>query len=227
MATLFNCDRCIDASRSHFSNVGHDQHNINAGHDQNTVAHDQLNAGRDQHIHTINLNIPESASQETTQFVLRSYYPVPRHLPPSSSTAIIASHHYHSACDLASNLIVEVVRLLKDLTKFSVDYQYLHVVLLQPLHRTLFLAGLAVRAFKDTPLGPNLDIAVASEAEQCQAILQKMVDNITCYRRILYSTPIRDLWPPFLWSASKVHALAWTLSARRESLGLFLVALNS
>jgi hypothetical protein len=98
---------------------------------------------------------------------------------------------------------------------------------LKPLHQTLFLTGIAIQAYEDTPLGPNLAVSIGPEVEQCQVILQYMLDSINCYRRILYSTPIRDLWPQVLWSGSKVHELAWKLSARQRSLGQFLVALNS
>jgi hypothetical protein len=222
---MFHHANHTDASHSHFSNVGRDQHNVTVGRDQNTVAHDQHIAGRDQLIQTINVNIHGPASQETVQYVLGSIVH-PRQLPPSSSHAIIASHHNRSACDVASNLIVEIKRLLVDLTKFSFDYRYLQD-LLNSLHQTLFLTGLAIQAYEDTPLGPNLAVVVIPVVEQCQVILQHMLDSIEAYRRILYSTPIRDLWPSVLWSTSKVLELVWKLSAHQRALGQFLVALNS
>ncbi|KIM86315.1 hypothetical protein PILCRDRAFT_322193 [Piloderma croceum F 1598] len=160
------------------------------------------------------------------QHVLGSFVH-PKQLPSSSSHIVIASHHNRSACDVASNLIVEIKRLLVDLTKFSVDYQYLRD-LLNNLHQTLFLTRLAIQAYEDTPLGPNLAVVVVPVVEQCQVVLQHMLDSIESYRRILYSTPIRDLWPPVLWSSSKVLAkLVWKLSAHQRALGQFLVALNS
>jgi hypothetical protein len=215
---MFHHANHTDASHSHFSNVGRDQHNVTVGRDQNTVAHDQL-------IQTINVNIHGPASQETVQYVLDSIVH-PKQPPPSSSHAIIASHHNRSACDVASNLIVEIKRLLVDLTKFSVDYRYLQD-LLNSLHQTLFLTGLAIQAYEDTPLGPNLAVVVIPVVEQCQVILQHMLDSIEAYRRILYSTPIRDLWPSVLWSTFKVLELVWKLSAHQRALGQFLVALNS
>ena len=220
---MFHHANRIDASQSHFSNVGRDQHNV--GGDQNIVAHDQHIAGRDQLIQTINMSIHGPASQETIQYLLGSVVH-PKQLPPSSSHVIIASHHNRSACDVASNIIVEIKRLLVDLTKFSVDYQYLRD-LLNSLHQTLFLTGLAIQGYEDTPLGPNLAVVVVPVVEQCQVILQYMLDSIESYRRILYSTPIRDLWPPVLWSTSKVLELVWKLSAHQRALGQFLVALNS
>jgi hypothetical protein len=197
----------IDASGSHFSNVGRDQTNV----------------GRDQHIQTINLSIAETASHETVQHVLRS---LPQQTPFSSSTAVFTSHHNRSTCDVASNLIVEITRLLDDLTKFSVDYRYMQE-LFKPLHKTLFLTGLAIQAYEYTPLGPNLVASIRPEVEQCCILLQDILDSIDRYRIILYSTPIRDLWPRVLWSGSKVHELTWKLSARQRSLGQFLVSLNS
>ena len=221
--TMFHHANHTDARQSHFSNVGRDQYNV--GRDQNTVARDQHIVGRDQLIQTINVTIAGTASQETVQYVLGSICHAPKILPPSSSNAVIASHYNRSVCDVASNLIVEIERLLGDLMKFSVDYRYLQD-LLNSLHQTLFLAGLAIQAYEDTPLGPNLAVAVLPVVEQCQIILQYMLDSIESYRRILYSTPIRDLWPSVLWSTSKVLELVWKLSAHQRSLGQFLVALN-
>jgi hypothetical protein len=210
-----------NASQSHFSNVGRDQNNEYRV--QSTVARDQYIVGRDQVTQTINVIIPDTASQETIQCVLGSICHVP---PPSSSTFIITSHHNHSPYDVASNLVVEIKRLLVDLMKFSVDYLYLQD-LLNRLHQTLFLTGLAIQAYEDSPLGPNLVVIVIPTVEQCHGILQHMLDSIEVYRRILYSTPIRDLWPLVLWSTSKVLELVWKLSARQMALGQVLVALNS
>lgn len=221
---MFHHANHTDARQSNFSNVGRDQYNV--GHDQNTVARDQYIVGRDQLVQNVNVNIAGPASQETVQYVLGSICNFSKQFPPSSSNAIIASHHNRSACDVASNLIVEIERLLGDLTKFSVDYRYLQD-LLNSLHQTLFLAGLAIQVYKDTPLGPNLAVAVIPVVEQCQAILQHMLDSIESYRRILYSTPIRDLWPSVLWSTSKVLELVWKLSAHQRALGQFVVALNT
>ena len=54
--------------------------------------------------------------------------------------AVFTSHHNRSACDVACNLIVELMRLLVILsTEFSVDYLYLEEPLLKSLHQTLFL----------------------------------------------------------------------------------------
>jgi hypothetical protein len=98
-------------------------------------------------------------------------------------------------------------------------------LLLEPLRQTLFLAGIAI--YEDTPLGQSLAVSIDPEVEKCRFILQSMLDGVHCYRRVLYSTPIRDLWPHVLWSAYEVHVLMWKLTARQRSLGQFLVALNS
>ncbi|KIM81317.1 hypothetical protein PILCRDRAFT_507949 [Piloderma croceum F 1598] len=148
---MFHNANYTNASQSHFSNVGRDQHN----------------EYREQLIQTINVNIPDTASQETFRCVLGSICHVP---PPSSSAVIITSHHNRSPCDVASNLIVEIKRLLVDLMKFSVDYRYLQD-LLNRLHQTLFLTGLGIQAYEDTPLGPNLAAAIIPLVEQCQGIL--------------------------------------------------------
>ena len=111
--------------------------------------------------------------------------------------------------------------------KFEIDYQYVQASLLEPLHQTLFLTGLAIQAYEDTPLAGNLNLSIGPDLQKCQRILQYMLESISIYRRILYSTPIRDLWPRVLWSTSKVLELAWKLSTHRQFLGQFLVALNS
>src|ERR1700733_8121146 len=151
-----NCGR-IDAPGSHFSNVGHDQHNV--------TVHDQFSAAHDQYIdQRIYFNIAETVSHETVQRALRSF---PRQLPFSSSVAVFASYQNRPPTDLASNLIDEIIRLLVDLTEFSVDYLYLQDLLLKPLHRTLFLTGYALQLYEDTPLGPNLAALITPEVEKC------------------------------------------------------------
>jgi hypothetical protein len=168
----------------------------------------------------------DTVSGETAR-VLHELCHNSQELPLSPSTMVITSHYNRSPCDAACNLIVEITRLLDDLTKFSVDYRYLQKLLLKPLHQTLFLTGLAIQAYKDTPLGRNLALSMDPDVQKCHVILQYIYDSIDRYRRILYSTPIRDLWPKVLWSGSKVHELAWKLSAHQRFLGQFLVALNS
>jgi hypothetical protein len=217
----------VDASQSHFSNVNRDQHNV--GRDQYVASHDQYIAARDQNIHhqTLHFNITDAASGETVQHVLRSLGHVPHQLSSSSAAVILASHHNRSACDVASNLIIEIMRLLDDLTKFSVDYRYLKGLVFEPLHKILFLTGLAIHVCEDTPLGSYLAVSISPEVERCCVILQDNLDSCDRYRRTLYSTPFRELWPQALWSGSKVHELAWKLSACQIALGQFLAALNS
>jgi hypothetical protein len=83
-----------------------------------------------------------------------------------------------------------------------------------------------MQAYADTPLGPNLTASISPDVEQCCVLFQDIFDGIDIYWRILYSTPIRDLWPQVLWSGSKVLELVWKLSAHQWSLEQFLVALN-
>jgi hypothetical protein len=217
----------IDARRSHFSNVDRDQHNV--GRDQHIAAHDQYIAARDQLIihQSLDLNITDVASGETVLHVLRSLSDTSQQLSSSSATVVFSSHHNHSACDVATNLVVEIMRLLDDLTKFSVDYTYLKGVVFEPLHKILFLTGLAIHVCEDTPLGLYLAASISPEVERCCVILRDSLDSCDRYRRTLYSTPIRELWPQVMWSGSKVHELTWKLSACQIALRQFLVALNS
>jgi hypothetical protein len=211
---MFSDSGYIDACGSHFSDIGHDQHN---------VGRDQYIVGRDQHIH---LSIAETTPHETVQHVLRR---LPQQQPFSFSSfaAVLASHHNRTPCDLASNLIHEIMQLLVDLTKFSVDYLYLQELLLKPLHQTLFLTGYALQLYEDTPLGPNLAAVISPEVEKCCRSLQHILDCIDRYRLTLHSTPMLAFRLPALWSGSKVHELAWKLCYHQRQLGQFLVALNS
>ena len=146
-------------------------------------------------------------------------------IPPSA--ILITSREDRPACDVASNLLAEIIYLLADLEQFSVDYRYLRRLVFKPLHQTLFLAGMAIQCFQDTPLGPNLAVSINQEVQHCCIILLKILDNVENYRRVLYSTPIRALWPQVLWSGYQVHEMVWKLSAHQRSIGRFLVALNS
>jgi hypothetical protein len=215
----------ISAPQSHFSNVGHDQHNV--GRDLYTGAHQHI-AGRDQQIQTININISDTASQETVRHVLCNLGHFSQQ-PPRPTSPLVFTSPDHSPCnvDVAANLIVEITRSLDDLTKYSVDYRYLHGLLFEPLHQVLFLIGIAIQVYEDTPLGPNLIAGISPAVKQCCVILQDIRNSIDRYMRVLYSTPIRALWPQVLWSSSTVHDLVWKLWAHQRSLGEFLVALNS
>jgi len=204
-----------------------DQCYVTVGRDQNTAAHDQHIAGRDLHIHQTNLIVVHTFSEETIQQALSCSFHNSQELPSVSSTPIFTSSRNRSACDAVCNLIVEITRLLVDLTKFSIDYRYLQTLLLKPLRQTLFLTGLAVQAYEDTPLARNLNLSIGPDVQKCHLTLQYMHGSINKYRQVLYSTPIRDLWPKVLWSGSEVQKLAWRLSTHQRFLGQFLVALNS
>ena len=176
------------------------------------------------------MNIADTASQETIQHVLTllgSLHHISQEQSSCPSNTIFIPCHNRFACDVASNLIVEILWLLDKLRTFSIDYRYLQELLLKPLHQTLFLTGIAIQTYENTPLGPKLAASINPEVEQCRIILQFMLDSIHRYRHILSSTPIRDLWPQVLWSGYEVHVLTWKLTARRRTLGQFLVALNS
>jgi hypothetical protein len=199
----------IDANQSQFSNVGRDKY---------TVAHQT------------NLILASNRSQAALQHVLRSFCPSGQEVPPSPSTMIITRYTPHDnrrACEAACNLIVEITRLLVDLTKFSDDYQYSQKLSLNPLHDTLFLTGLAIQAYENTPLAQNVNLVISPDIQKCHLILQGMLDTVDSYRQSLYRMPIYKLWPEVLWSGSEVQKLAWKLSIPKSSLGQFLVALNS
>ena len=208
----------IYASGSHFSTVGRDQHNV--GGDQYTAAHDQ-------HFYqaTVHIVIPTTTSDETVQHALDSVYHV-SHQDSPSSAAEIMSFHKCSVYNMASSTLYDIMHWLDRIKDYS-DYLYLKEPLLEPLHRILWLTGIAIQVFEDTPLGPNLAASINPEVERCHTTLRFMLDRINRYRLTLASTPNRNLWPLVLWSSCEVHVLAWKLRAHQRSLGQFLVALNS
>jgi hypothetical protein len=127
---------------------------------------------------------------------------------------------------MASQIVLEIIQWLDRLKEIT-DYLYLKELLLEPLRRILSLTDIAIQVFEDTPLGQYLSASINPEAAQCLVTLQLMLDRINRYRCTLASTPIRDLWPLVLWSDYEVLGLTWRLTAHRDSLGQYLVSLNS
>ena len=214
---MFSHASHINANRSQISNVSRDQYNV--GRDQYAVAHQT------------NLILARNVSQDTVQQVLHSFCPSGQEVPPSSSTIVITPYTPHDnrrACEVACNFIVEITRLLVDLTQFSnSDYRYPRKLSLKPLHETLFLTGLAIQAYENTPLARNMNLSIGPDIQKCRLILQDMLDTVDSYQQHLYRTCIYNLWPKVLWSGSEVQKLAWKLSTPKSFLGQFLVALNS
>lgn len=128
----------------------HDQHNV--GRDQYNIARDQYSAAQDQHIlhQAVNLNIFSAASQESIQQILSGLGHFSHQQSSFSSAAVFRLDHDRTACDMASNLIVEITQLLDTLSTISVDYLYLQRWLLKLLLQTLFLIGIATRVYEDT-----------------------------------------------------------------------------
>ena len=162
---------------------------------------------------------------ERSQFGLKPLGPNDQEPLPSPPISI-GSHHNRISCNVECNLIVEITSLLFDCSR-SADYRYLQKWLLRPLHQTLFLTGLAIRAYEDTPLGQNLILRVDPVIQQCHLILQGMLDTIYSYRNSHCVSHNRSLWPAVLWSELEVQEQARMLLAPTNSLRQILVELNS
>jgi hypothetical protein len=222
---MFSDSSHINASGSNLSNVGRDQYSLGRG--GYAAAGNQYIVHGNQYIQPTIVNIPPTAPPEAYRNMWDSHHHNFPQQPLPPFTVVTESHYDHSTCDVASNLITEIQQLLDDLRKFSVDYRYLQQLLLQPLHQTLFLTGLAVQAYENTPLGPNLSAGTNREVDKCSVILRDILDGINNYRQFLYSKTTPLLPSQVLWRGSEVHKLTWKLSARQNTLGEFLVALNS
>jgi hypothetical protein len=217
---MFSQSTHTNASRSVFSSAGHDQHNY--------------------HYHTTVLNITVSGlTTEQTQDVLckknwkqLSPSDCPEISPPEQSLILSDSESFHDvyASGVAVDLITEILRLLADSVESSGSVQYRELKLvLDSLLQTLVFTRLAIQVYECTPLGPRLRNNIDPTAKTCCSVLQDIVDKINRRRKGLKSTPISSIWGLVWWSgaADEMSPMIPKLSACQESLGMFLVALNS
>ena len=201
----FSHSNHIDASRSTFSDFGHDQINNNVRVNQTII------------------NISLSGSGHTLHHLLGPTSALPQGvlIPKYHSPAVV------SIVDTTVSLVVNIVGLLH--VESSDKYRRLEGEL-KSLCQSLILTRSAIQVYEYTSLGQSLANAVYPDVEQCHVVLQEMLDKIIHYRGSLHSTSISGLWRQVWWSGWDGDELASSimeLSACQESLNKFLMALNS
>jgi hypothetical protein len=211
--------RYTNASRSTFNDVRRDQ-----------ISNSNTSIGHQ----TVHVNISQPGSGRLLHHVLRSFGDE-LSLSPSGSAILsretglsLTSSDAGATLNDAAGLIIKIVQSLRD--SESSDYHRDLKLELNSLHQTLTLAKLAIQTYEYTPLGQNLTNTINHEVDDCRVALQELLAIINCYRRGLTSTTIRCLWLQVLWSGSEVEGLTslqMKLSARQQSLGACLMALNS
>jgi hypothetical protein len=219
----FSHSRYVDASRSNFYDIGG---NYNAN---NNVQFDNR---------TIHINVTLSGSQAFGNVLqeLNAGDRLPLSIsgldtlsPKGAVVPVCYSSTAASGVDAAANLVVQLVRLLINRGASPETYRDLKRDL-ESLHQTLVLTRLAIQVYQYTPLGQSLARTVSPEAEKCRVMLQEVLDGTQSCRLGLDPTSISALWRQVWWrgwDGTELASLRMKLSACRESLGRFLIALNS
>jgi hypothetical protein len=207
----FSHNGYVDARGSNFSQIGRDQNNI-------TVVNNNINI-------MVFGSAPVSHVPDGPQWPTCRPDTLDRGRLPA-----VTSHppNVGSASDIAG-LIVQIIQALIDCRASSNDYRDLKLEL-ESLHQMLVLTGLAIQAYESTPLGRTLAETINFEVEQCGKAVQELLSEINLYRRSLIPTRLRVLWSQVWYCGREKGELAqWRrkLSARRISIAMFLMALNS
>jgi hypothetical protein len=146
---------------------------------------------------------------------LRDLIQIPR--TTSSSSSSEAS----SAIDNATNIVINIMQLLKDQ---KCSRRFLE---LESLHQILTLTALAIQMYDPTSLGQYLITAAKQEAELCCATLQQFFETINGYRWGLNSTRIYSLWSQIWSRGGEEYEFRMKLAAHRNALSGCLVGLSS
>lgn len=180
--------------------------------------------GRDSHTHYQTVHVHLS-HPDLPQRILRNFSG-DGSLQTPTSAGFQSGHSSLQSCfarEVAAGL---VIKIMQSLMEREPRYFRLKLVL-ELLHKTLTLGGLAIQAYEYTPLGRNLANVVNQEAEKCCIILQELLDKINCHCQGLISTNVQTLWRRVLWSGCGLDEMEIKLSSRQRSLGECLMALNS
>jgi hypothetical protein len=192
------------------------------------------NVGRDQNVYqTINVTITGSTPELALPRYLGDCSQLPTSIPAISPRKEVITGVYlsqnGSAVKVASGLIEKIEQLVVDRTEPPDSYRGLQEQL-GSLHLTLTLAGLAIKAYKSTPLGRSLASSINPEVERCCVVLQELFDGIKTCRRSLFATYIRDLWYNVWWSGwdeDEFASFRMNLLEIQKALVGFLMALHS
>ena len=145
-------------------------------------------------------------------------------LTSSFLTSKSPSSSVFSTIDITTNLIVEIINLLRAERLVQLERD------LSSLCQSLTLVKLAVEAYQFTPLEANLAKTVYPELDGCRNVLQKTLDEINRYQATLRPTRIYSLSVKVWWRGMDVEKLASsakTLLIYQKHLNAFLQALNS
>ena len=236
----------IDARRSHFHNVGHDQNNVYqtihitiadltpaqiCPPAQNKRLRNRVdNDDRDDVSRTRHKR--RKFSPTALPHILNEVSQKPSLSAQTSSQIRVVAHAYCPeigfAGDVTTSLIVKIVQSLVDRGEARDDYRILELEL-DSLRQTLTLTGLAIQAYENTPLARNLANSINPEVAQMRVLLQELFEKINNYQQGLKPTFIGAIWDQ-VWRSRRVDGLAslrMRLSGYQRLLCGFLAALNS
>jgi hypothetical protein len=196
------------------------------------------NVGRDQHTHYYFVNnIAPAPCLEVDYNHIRNtshrHYAQPLEASPRENALdIVAGHHSSPAVsiiDLSTRLVHQIAGLLVGNSEYLNRYRDLKTEL-EFYGQTLLLSKSATQVFKHTPLDRISSNTINTEVERCFVVLRSTFDKISHYRQRLRSTTINFLWPAVCWNGwdkAELRQLILKLSAHRNDLDGFLIALNS
>jgi hypothetical protein len=136
-----------------------------------------------------------------------------------------------STVDSAVRLIVQIVRLLiGPHAEQSLDQHKDLRLELIALYDTLVMTGTIIHAYENTYVRRTLVNVVTPEVNQCREVLEELLHTVNETWWSLSQTSIQWLWHLVCWSrwyGDELVSLRRKLLESRESLRIFLMALNS
>jgi len=141
-------------------------------------------------------------------------------------------YHYSNTAlniDVAIAATVQITSLLVDSRNSSNSHHTLKLEL-ESLYQILDLTKGAIREYEDRPLGQSLVNTIAPEVERCHVLLLALLAKVNDTWVGLILTSISHLWRLVWrrqWDGDELASLKRRLSRSRNSLGGFLMALNS
>lgn len=210
----------VDARGSTSYNIVRDQNHY----------HNTYNVGAQIHIAITAGSISDAALQQSIhQTVARASNAVASTAGPLPAPTQSSHQQAMLAADVASSLIISIVRLLVNRTESLDAYRSMKKFLML-LNHAILMTRYALQTFEYTPSGCNLASTIEPTIIGCRDHLQELLDMVHDYREGLSFTSVRDLWSRVLWSGSVVQELSLIqekLSMNQAAFAEFLAALNS
>lgn len=141
---------------------------------------------------------------------------------------------HHGSAD-PTFIIRDAVCLLNEILEQLVDpadsspSPYELKLMLEQLRQILHLAEYAVKVYNDSPLGPSLTNAIIPEVDRCKEILLELLLKLSDTWISLICTRISGIWRHIFrkqWEGDELASLKTRLQKSRNSLGMFIMALN-